>query len=60
MAKLVFFKMNDYKDLSKKIIYVFKNKKKLVNKVEIGYKNLHRFEENKNLKLYYQTILHYL
>ena len=56
----IFFKMNDYKDLSKKIIHVYKNKKRLINKVKIGYNNLHRFDENKNLNMYYQTILKYL
>lgn len=56
----IFFKMNDYKDLSKKIIYVYKNKKKLSNKVKIGYSNLNRFDENKNLNMYYQIILKYL
>ena len=49
--------MNDYKDLSKKIIYVYENKKKLINKVKIGYNNLDRFDENKNLNMYYQIIL---
>ena len=49
--------MNDYKDLSKKIIYVYKNKKKLINKVKIGYNNLDRFDKNKNLNMYYQIIL---
>jgi len=52
-----FFKMNDYKDLSKKIIYVFKNKKKLTNKVKVGYNNLYRFGESKNLNLYYKLVL---
>jgi len=53
----IFFKMNDYKDLSKKIIHVYENKKKLINKVKIGYNNLDRFDENKNLNMYYQIIL---
>ena len=52
-----FFKMNDYKDLSKKIIYVFKNKKKLTNKIKVGYNNLYRFSESKNLNLYYKLVL---
>ena len=53
----IFFKINDYQDLSKKIVYVFKNRKKLKNKIKIGYNNLHRFDENKNLNMYYQLIL---
>ena len=56
----IFFKMNDYKDLSKKIIYVYENKKRLTNKVKIGYNNLDRFDENKNLNMYYQIILKFL
>ena len=53
----IFFKMNDFKDLSKKIIYVYKNKNKMINKVNNGYNNLHRFDEKKNLEMYYQVIL---
>ena len=53
----IFFKMNDFKDLSKKIIYVYKNKNKMINKVNTGYNYLHRFDEKKNLKMYYQIIL---
>jgi len=56
----IFFRMNDYKDLSKKIIYVFKNKKKLKSKVKIGYNNLYRFDEKKNLNIYYKLISKYL
>lgn len=56
----IFFKMNDYKDLSNKIIFTYKNKKKLKKKVKIGYNNLNRFDENKNLKMYYQVLLKYL
>jgi len=56
----IFFKMDDYKDLSKKIIQVYQNKAKFKNKVKIGYNNLHRFDENKNLNMYYQIIIRYL
>ena len=56
----IFFRMNDYKDLSKKIIYAFKNKKKLRIKANVGYKNLHRFDENKNLNTYYKIISKYI
>ena len=56
----IFFKMNNYKDLSKKITYVYKNKSKLKTKVKTGYKYLYRFDEDKNLDMYYQIILKYL
>ena len=56
----IFFKMNDYKDLSEKIIYVSKNKKKMKNKIQTGYANLIRFDEKKNLNKYLQIISKYL
>ena len=56
----IFFKMNDYKDLSKKIIYVYKNRNKLKNKINIGFNKLFRFNESKNLDMYYQILLKYL
>tara|TARA_Y100001970_G_C14243267_1_gene866252 strand:+ start:1736 stop:2836 length:1101 start_codon:yes stop_codon:yes gene_type:complete len=56
----IFFKMNDYKDLSKKIIYVYKNKNKLKKITKIGFANLNRFNEIKNLNLYYNVISKYL
>ena len=56
----IFFKMNDYKDLSKKINYVYKNKNKLKNITKIGYANLNRFNEIENLNLYLNVISKYL
>ena len=56
----IFFKMNDYKDLSKKIIYVYKNKNKFNKMIKIGYDNLYRFDEKKNLSRYYQLISKYI
>ena len=56
----IFFKMDDYKDLSRKIIFVHKNKNKLKNKIKIGYDNLYRFDEKKNLEKYYQIICKHL
>ena len=56
----IFFKMNDYKDLSKKIYYVFNNRNKLKKKISIGFKNLNRFDEIKNLNLYYKIVKKYL
>ena len=54
------FKMNDYRALAKKIKYVYFNKKKIDNKVQIGSKNLHRFSESKNLNQYLDLILKYI
>lgn len=50
------FKIQDEKDLSKKIIYFYKNKdlsKKLIN---TAYKNINRFDFNQNLNQYFETI----
>ena len=56
----LFFKMDDYKDLSRKIIYVYKKKRRLKNMTKTGYDNLHRFDKDKNLNKYYQTIIRFL
>ena len=56
----IFFKMDDYKDLSRKIIYVYENKKKLKKIVKVGYDNLYRFDKDKNLNKYYQTVVRFL
>jgi len=50
------FKNNNLKDLCKKIIYVNNNKKIANLKIKIGYKNINRFDYNKNLLGYYKTI----
>ena len=50
------FKNNNLNDLCKKIIYVSKNKKKANLKIRNGYKNIYRFDYNKNLLTYYKTI----
>ena len=54
------FNVGDHIKLSRLILYYSKNKQLLSNKILIGYKNLHRFEENKNLNMYYQVIVKYL
>ncbi len=54
------FNVGDYIKLSSLILYYSKNKKLLSNKILIGYKNLHRFDKNKNLDMYYQIISKYL
>ena len=50
------FKIGDYKSLSQKILYYHKNKKKLKDKINHNYKNLTRFDSNKNLQKYYIEI----
>ena len=41
-------------------LFMFMKIKKLINKVKIGYSNLGRFNENKNLNMYYRIILKFL
>ena len=50
------FKIGDYKSLSEKILNYHQNKKKLKSKVNHNYKNLKRFDINKNLQKYYTEI----
>lgn len=52
----ILFKNNNYKDLSKKLIYFFKNKKKLKNKIQYGYKKLYRFDYDSCLNKYFSVI----
>ena len=52
----ILFKNNNYKDLSKKIISIFKNKKKQNNKIKYGYKKLYRFDYNYCLKKYFSVL----
>ena len=52
--------MNDYKDLCNKLLFVYKNKKNLKQKIETGFVNLERFDEQKNLRKYYKTLLTFL
>ena len=56
----IFFKMNDYKDLAKKIYYINKNKTILKKKTLIGYNNLNRFDQETNLNKYYSVLKKYL
>ena len=56
----ILFKLNDQHDLEKKILYSYKHKKLLRDKFNIGYKNLSRFNQDKNLSKYYLTIKKYL
>ena len=50
------FKPGDYKQLSKLIINYKNNKVKELTKDKFGYKNLDRFDFDKNLKKYFMTI----
>ena len=54
------FKVKDYQILSKLILKILRNKKIMYKKIEIGYKNLDRFNYELNLNKYYKTILQYL
>jgi glycosyltransferase involved in cell wall biosynthesis len=47
------FKIGDYKDLSKKIIYYNSNKVKLKKMINRGYKRLDRFDFKNNLQKYF-------
>tara|TARA_B100001741_G_scaffold311718_1_gene313455 strand:- start:3893 stop:4969 length:1077 start_codon:yes stop_codon:yes gene_type:complete len=50
------FKTGDYKELSKKIIYYSKNKKKCNKLLNFALKNLYRFDYKQNLNKYYNLI----
>ena len=54
------FKLNNQKDLEKKIIYSYKNRNVLKKFANKGYKFLYRFDENSNLSNYYYAIKKYL
>ena len=53
------FKVGNYKNLSQKILNYHNNKKKLKGKINHNYKNLIRFDSNKNLQKYYTAIKKY-
>jgi len=50
------FNIRDYESLAKKIIYYLNNKKILNKKIDFAYKNLDRFDYNKNLKKYFDEV----
>jgi len=50
------FKIGDYKELSKKIIYYLKNKKKAKKMLHYSKKHLYRFDYYLNLNKYYKLI----
>jgi glycosyltransferase involved in cell wall biosynthesis len=55
-----FFKINNYKDLAKKIFEISKNKTMFKKKTLVGYRNLDRFNQEKNLQKYYLVLKNYL
>ena len=54
------FKVKDYQNLSKLILKILANKKIMRKKINVGYKNLYRFNYELNLNKYYKTVLQYL
>jgi len=50
------FKVGNSKQLSQKIIFYSKNKNLLKNKINLSFKNLNRFDYDKNMELYYYLI----
>ena len=53
------FKVRDYKDLARKILYYWKNEKQRKKMIQVGFKNLDRFDYNRNLNKYYSKIKFY-
>ena len=47
------FKISDYEDLAKKILFFRSNKFDCLKKIKHAKKRLHRFDYNKNLKKYF-------
>ena len=54
------FKIGDYKELSNKIIYYYKNKSKVKRMLKFSYKNIKRFDYNINLNRYYNLVKSFL
>jgi len=52
----LFFKAGDYKDLSNKILFYSKNKRKMKKKISVSFKGLKRYDFKKNLKKYQSLI----
>tara|TARA_E500000178_G_scaffold159430_1_gene159238 strand:- start:639 stop:1745 length:1107 start_codon:yes stop_codon:yes gene_type:complete len=56
----LFFKIGDYKDLSNKILFYSKNKRKLSKKIQASFKNLDKYEYHKNLEKYYGLVSRFI
>ena len=54
------FKTRDQNDLVKKILFIYKNKNIAFKKSKIGFNNLNRFDQNKNLLKYYHLLSKYI
>lgn len=52
----ILFKVKDYNDLAKKILYYCQNKKKLKQKTHLAKRSISRFDYKKNLNLYFKLI----
>lgn len=50
------FEVGNHKLLSQKIIFYSKNRKFLQNKINLSFKNLNRFNYNKNTELYFRLV----
>tara|TARA_B110000503_G_scaffold87934_1_gene133413 strand:+ start:2664 stop:3770 length:1107 start_codon:yes stop_codon:yes gene_type:complete len=55
----ILFKIGDYKELTKKILFYIKNKKKCSLMLQYSIQQLVRFNENKNLLKYYRIVKKY-
>ena len=51
------FKIQDYKQLSELILKYAKNKKNYKNRIQLGFKSLHRFDLNINNHKYLDEVL---
>ena len=56
----LFFKTGNFLDLKKKILFYYKNKKRLKHKTNDLYKSLSKYNFNLNLNKYWKIIDHYI
>ena len=56
----LFFKIGNYKDLSNKILFYSKNKRKLNKKIQATFKNLNKYDYDRNLKKYYDLVSRFI
>ncbi len=54
------FKVGDINDLSKKILFFYKNKKKLNNRTNVLYQSLSKYDYKQNLEKYWKVIKKYI
>ena len=53
------FKVRDFKDLARKIVFYWNNEKLRKKMINLGFKSIDRFDYNKNLNKYYSKIKFY-